>query len=212
MISTGSSTKLSLSSSRSSFIGMTRDSSDKHFFRLETWKVLWTLLSSSGSSSLYATGPIRSRILKGPILQALSNLYYFLRGFMEFSGPITSSGWPFVSTVLGQMAHLVASITLNSASIRPEGFLSSVLLWLVIIVAVVGVGVTVVVAVESSSIVKLSLTCLLKEILLSPGVPIVLSAFAIVAHWCFRSAVTQSAISFLGQLESWLVLQMLMSF
>ncbi|GJT52563.1 hypothetical protein Tco_0978720 [Tanacetum coccineum] len=65
IISTGSSTKLSLSSSRSSFIGMTRDSSDKHFFRLETWKVLWILLSSSGSSSLYATGPIRSRILKG---------------------------------------------------------------------------------------------------------------------------------------------------
>ncbi|GKF16075.1 hypothetical protein Tco_0060993, partial [Tanacetum coccineum] len=69
---------------------------------------------------------------------------------------------------LGQMAHLVTSITLNSArscvmqssfltqrkvsnipiifswsdSIRPEGFMSSVLLWLVIIVAVVGVGVT----------------------------------------------------------------------
>ncbi|GJT55059.1 hypothetical protein Tco_0990113 [Tanacetum coccineum] len=88
----------------------------------------------------------------------------------------------FVSAVLSQMAYLVASITLNSArsyvmqstfltqgmvsnipiifswggSISPEGFLSSVLLWLVIIVAVVGVGVTVVVVVESSSIVKLS--------------------------------------------------------
>ncbi|GKB66445.1 hypothetical protein Tco_0927857 [Tanacetum coccineum] len=82
---------------------------------------------------------------------------------------ITSSGWPFVSAVLSQMAHLVASITLDSArsyvmqsafltqgvvfsipivfswggSISLEGFLSSVLLWLVIIVAVVGVGVTV---------------------------------------------------------------------
>nr|GEX99040.1 zinc finger, CCHC-type [Tanacetum cinerariifolium] len=40
MISTGSSTKLSLSSSRSSFIGMTRDSLDRHFFKLETWKGL----------------------------------------------------------------------------------------------------------------------------------------------------------------------------
>ncbi|GJV00264.1 hypothetical protein Tco_1329534 [Tanacetum coccineum] len=86
---------------------------------------------------------------------------------------ITSSGWPFVSAVLSQMAHLVANITLNSArscvmqsafltqgtvssisiifswggSISPEGFLSSVLLWLVIIVAVVGVGVTVVVVI-----------------------------------------------------------------
>ncbi|GKF31197.1 hypothetical protein Tco_0100995, partial [Tanacetum coccineum] len=95
---------------------------------------------------------------------------------------ITSSGWPFVSAVLGQMVHFVASITLNSArscvmqssfltqgtisnipiifswsdSIRPEGFLSSVLLWLVIIVAVVGVDVTVVVVVVSSSVVKLS--------------------------------------------------------
>ncbi|GJY23407.1 hypothetical protein Tco_0397065 [Tanacetum coccineum] len=92
-------------------------------------------------------------------------------------------GWPFISSFLGQMAHLVTSITLNSArscvmqsafltqgtvsnipivfswsdSIRPEGFLSSVLLWLVIIVVVVGVGVTVVVVVvESSSVVKLS--------------------------------------------------------
>ncbi|GJT63525.1 hypothetical protein Tco_1007058, partial [Tanacetum coccineum] len=37
-------------------------------------------------------------------------------------------------------------------NIRPEGFLSSVLLWLVITVAVVGVGVTVVVVVESSSV------------------------------------------------------------
>ncbi|GKE05945.1 hypothetical protein Tco_1397963 [Tanacetum coccineum] len=44
-----------------------------------------------------------------------------------------------------------------SDSIRPEGFLSSVLLWLVIIVAVVGVGVTVVVVVvESSFVIKLS--------------------------------------------------------
>ncbi|GJS33246.1 hypothetical protein Tco_0531628 [Tanacetum coccineum] len=58
------------------------------------------------------------------------------------NGQITSSGWPFVSAVLGQMAHL-------SDSIRPKGFMSSVLLWLVIIVAVVGVGVTVVVVVES---------------------------------------------------------------
>ncbi|GJY91186.1 hypothetical protein Tco_0506382 [Tanacetum coccineum] len=85
-------------------------------------------------------------------------------------------------TRLLPVAHLVTSITLNSArscvmqsafltqgtvsnipivfswsdSIRPEGFLSSVLLWLVIIVAVVGVDVTVVVVVESSSVVKLS--------------------------------------------------------
>ncbi|GKA51395.1 hypothetical protein Tco_0744591 [Tanacetum coccineum] len=75
---------------------------------------------------------------------------------------------------LGQMAHLVASIKHNSARsyvmqsafliqrtvssipiVFSWGFLSSVLLWLVIIVAVVGVGVTVVV-VESSFVIKLS--------------------------------------------------------
>ncbi|GJS73836.1 hypothetical protein Tco_0706677 [Tanacetum coccineum] len=108
------------------------------------------------------------------------NRFGILLGEWE-EGQITSSGWPFVSTVLGQMAHLVASISHDSTrsyvmqsafltqetvssipivfswsnSIRPEGFLSYVLLWLVIIVAVVGVSVTVVVVVESSSVVKL---------------------------------------------------------
>ncbi|GJV39390.1 hypothetical protein Tco_1417830, partial [Tanacetum coccineum] len=74
-------------------------------------------------------------------------------------------GWPLVLAILGQMAHLVASITLNSTrsgSIRFDSFLPSVLLWLVIIVVVVGVGVTVfvvvavIVIVESSSVIKLS--------------------------------------------------------
>nr|GEW41598.1 reverse transcriptase domain-containing protein [Tanacetum cinerariifolium] len=95
---------------------------------------------------------------------------------------ITSSGWPFVFAIPGHVAHLVASITLDSArscvmqgafltqgtvssiptvlswggSIRPKGLLSSVMLWLVIIVAVIGGGVTVVDVVESSSVVKLS--------------------------------------------------------
>ncbi|GKE94228.1 hypothetical protein Tco_1579083, partial [Tanacetum coccineum] len=101
---------------------------------------------------------------------------------------ITYNDWPFVSVVLGQMAHLVTSITLNGArscvmqsafltqgmvsnipiifswsdSIRPKGFLSFILLWLVIKLAVVGVTVVVViivavvVVVESSSVVKLS--------------------------------------------------------
>ncbi|GKD83020.1 hypothetical protein Tco_1349859, partial [Tanacetum coccineum] len=110
------------------------------------------------------------------------NQFGILLGEWE-EGQITSSGRPFVSAVLGQMAYLVASITLNSARscvmqtafltqetvssipivfswsdiIRLEGVLSSVPLWLVIIVAVVGVGVTViVVVVKSSSVVKLS--------------------------------------------------------
>ncbi|GKC93758.1 hypothetical protein Tco_1159200, partial [Tanacetum coccineum] len=47
-------------------------------------------------------------------------------------------------------------------SISPEGFLCSVLLWLVIIVAVLGVGVTVVVIVERSSGVKLSFSLMFR--------------------------------------------------
>ncbi|GKE07887.1 hypothetical protein Tco_1411438, partial [Tanacetum coccineum] len=65
---------------------------------------------------------------------------------------ITSSGWPFVSTVLGQMTHLVASIALNSAR---SYVMQSVLLTQRMVSAVVGVGVMVVVAVESSFVVKL---------------------------------------------------------
>ncbi|GKF22325.1 hypothetical protein Tco_0074647 [Tanacetum coccineum] len=102
------------------------------------------------------------------LLSALESNNTLARCWFRRNIPITSIGWPFVSAVLGQMAHLVASITLDSASwgssISPEGFLSSVLLWLVIIVAIVGVGVTlvvviivaVVVVVESSFVVKLS--------------------------------------------------------
>ncbi|GJY22389.1 retrovirus-related pol polyprotein from transposon TNT 1-94 [Tanacetum coccineum] len=50
---------------------MTRDLSDKHFFRLEMWKVLWTFMISSGSSSLYATGLTLLRILNGPAIYEL---------------------------------------------------------------------------------------------------------------------------------------------
>ncbi|GKE84009.1 hypothetical protein Tco_1557751, partial [Tanacetum coccineum] len=98
---------------------------------------------------------------------------------------VASSGWPFVSTVPGQMTHLVASLTLDSTrsyvmqgafltqgkassiptilcwgdSISPDGFLPSILLLLVIIVAVaivVTVILVVVVVGEGSSIIKLS--------------------------------------------------------
>nr|GEZ32508.1 hypothetical protein [Tanacetum cinerariifolium] len=102
-------------------------------------------------------------------------------------GQITSSDWPFVSAILGQIVHLVTSITLGSArscvmqsafltqetvsiipivfswsgSISSNSFLPLVLLWLVIIVAVISVGVTVVVVVKSSYVFKRSfvITC-----------------------------------------------------
>ncbi|GJY39392.1 hypothetical protein Tco_0425756 [Tanacetum coccineum] len=148
IISTGSSTKLSLSSSQISFIGMTRDLSHKHF--LEMWKV-------------------------------------------------ASCGWSFASAVPGQMTHLVASLTLDSAnsckmhgasctqrkismvvfsipfvlswggSISSDSFLPSILLLvvivvtvvivvviLVVVVAIVGVVVVVVVGSGVTSIIKLS--------------------------------------------------------
>ncbi|GJR36677.1 hypothetical protein Tco_1212361 [Tanacetum coccineum] len=107
-----------------------------------------------------------TKLLSAPESNNTLARYWFRRNI-----PITSSGWPFVSAVLSQMAHLVANITLNSArscvmqsafltqgtvssisiifswggSISPEGFLSFVLLWLVIIVVVVGVTVVVII-------------------------------------------------------------------
>ncbi|GKD85876.1 hypothetical protein Tco_1357030 [Tanacetum coccineum] len=102
---------------------------------------------------------------------------------------IASSGWSFISAVPGQMTHPVASLTLDSArscvmqsafltqrnassiptifswggSIRPEGFLSLILLLAVIIVAVamvvlvvVDAIIGVVVVVSVPSIIKLS--------------------------------------------------------
>ncbi|GKA87679.1 hypothetical protein Tco_0809443 [Tanacetum coccineum] len=73
-------------------------------------------------------------------------------------GIVGYSGWSFVSAVPGQMTHLVASLTLDSASygdnIRHDGFLPSILLLLVIIVAVVIVVTVVLVVVvgEADSI------------------------------------------------------------
>ncbi|GJX15710.1 hypothetical protein Tco_0216542 [Tanacetum coccineum] len=92
---------------------------------------------------------------------------------------IVSSGWSFVSAVLGQMSYLVASLTLDSArtyvmqgasftqgtissipiggSISPEGFLLPVLLLVVIIVTVVIVIVILIVVVDDVSLIlKLS--------------------------------------------------------
>ncbi|GKC35529.1 hypothetical protein Tco_1047913, partial [Tanacetum coccineum] len=79
----------------------------------------------------------------------------------KFPSPHLVKGVGYIFTSLSAFLtqRTVSSIPIVfswSDSIRPEGFLSSVLLWLVIIVAVVGVGVTVVVVVESSSVVKLS--------------------------------------------------------
>ncbi|GJR65885.1 hypothetical protein Tco_0011950 [Tanacetum coccineum] len=79
MISTGSSTKLSLSSSRSSFIGMTRDSPDKHFFILETWKVNVPRVKLSSFSELDDTFTS---------LQALSNLHNFSVVSWIIFGPV----------------------------------------------------------------------------------------------------------------------------
>ncbi|GKA87610.1 hypothetical protein Tco_0809374 [Tanacetum coccineum] len=57
---------------------------------------------------------------------------------------VTSSGWHFVLTVPGLITHLVASFTLDSARVSPDGFLPSIMLLVVIIVTVVIVVVMVV--------------------------------------------------------------------
>ncbi|GJT63314.1 hypothetical protein Tco_1006847 [Tanacetum coccineum] len=98
-----------------------------------------------------------------------SILYSMRRDNLITSSEVVSSGWSFVSAVLGQMTYLVASLTLDSArsyvmhgasftqgmissipiggSISPEGFLPSILLLVVIIVTVVIVVVILVVVI-----------------------------------------------------------------
>ncbi|GJX69915.1 hypothetical protein Tco_0307086 [Tanacetum coccineum] len=98
---------------------------------------------------------------------------------MELTNDVVSSGWSFVSAILGQMTYPVASPTLDSAgsyvmqgapftqgtipsipiggSISPEGFLSSILLLVVIIVTVVVIVILIVVVVDDVSLIlKLS--------------------------------------------------------
>ncbi|GJR82589.1 hypothetical protein Tco_0153374 [Tanacetum coccineum] len=138
-------------------------------------KLIWNSTWRMGGRPCRSLGNTYGNSLTTGISSSMTNYRYWLL--------IASSGWPFVFAVLGQMAHLVASITLNSArscvmqgafltqgtvsnipiifswsgSISPEGFLSSVLLWLVIIITVVGVGVMVIVVIiESYSVIKLS--------------------------------------------------------
>ncbi|GJS64127.1 hypothetical protein Tco_0678691 [Tanacetum coccineum] len=55
---------------------------------------------------------IRVLELLVPLLEL--NLFEILLGELE-EGRVASSGWPFVFAVPGQMTHLVASLTLNSA-------------------------------------------------------------------------------------------------
>ncbi|GKD13848.1 hypothetical protein Tco_1198255 [Tanacetum coccineum] len=69
--------------------------------------------------------------------------------------------------VPGQMAYLVASLTPDSASISPKGFLPPIMLLVVIIATV-----TIVVVVESSSVIKLLITAIISatNFLMAAGV------------------------------------------
>ncbi|GKA46258.1 hypothetical protein Tco_0739141 [Tanacetum coccineum] len=91
---------------------------------------------------------IKARDMDTKLLLAPKSNNTLARRWFRRNVPVASSGWPFVSAVPGQMTYLVASLTLNSASISPEGFLSSILLLVVIIVAVVIMVILVVVVVE----------------------------------------------------------------
>nr|GEW68334.1 hypothetical protein [Tanacetum cinerariifolium] len=92
----------------------------------------------------------RFRILLGKPEEGRVDLQEKLMGILLLW--VTSSGWPFVSIVLGQMTHLVTGLTLDNASwggsISPEGFLPSILLVVIIVavvIIVVPVGVVVVI-------------------------------------------------------------------
>ncbi|GKD24492.1 hypothetical protein Tco_1230706 [Tanacetum coccineum] len=107
-----------------------------------------------------------TKILSAPEANNTLARCWFRRNIPVWQVTITGSrlllvaGWPFVSIVLSQMAHLVANITLNStrSCVMQSAFLTQGM-----VSTVVGVGVTVVVViivavvvVESYSVVKLS--------------------------------------------------------
>nr|GEV42283.1 hypothetical protein [Tanacetum cinerariifolium] len=105
---------------------------------------------------------IEARDMDKKLLSALESNNTLAKCWFRGNVTIASSGWPFVSTVPGQMTHLVASMTLDSArscvmqgafltqvtvsnipivfswggSISPEGFRPSILLLTGIVVAV----------------------------------------------------------------------------
>ncbi|GKC19394.1 hypothetical protein Tco_1021544 [Tanacetum coccineum] len=123
-------------------------------------------------------------------LPSLIGIRSILKGW--FNKLITSSGWPLVLAVLGQMAHLVASITLNSTrsgSISLGSFLPSALLWLVIIVVVVGVGVTVVVVVTVGRMIHQD-KAISNGVLVGPVFLLGLVVHAIVTACASRAALT----------------------
>nr|GFB45269.1 hypothetical protein [Tanacetum cinerariifolium] len=113
---------------------------------------------------------MNTKLLSAPELNNTLARCWFRRNV-----PIASGGWPFVSAVPGQMTHLVASMTLDSArscmmhgpfltqgkafsihtvfswggNISPKGFLPSIQLLAVIIVAVAIVVTVVLVVVDA---------------------------------------------------------------
>ncbi|GJW80976.1 hypothetical protein Tco_0144951 [Tanacetum coccineum] len=115
---------------------------------------------------------LEARDMDMKLLSALESNNTLARCWFRRNIPVTKLGLAWQVTVTGSrllpvagplfLQFLVRWHTFWSDSIRPKGFLSSALLWLVIIVAVVGVGVTVVVVVivavvvvESSYVIKL---------------------------------------------------------
>ncbi|GKA26037.1 hypothetical protein Tco_0712146 [Tanacetum coccineum] len=103
---------------------------------------------SNHSWSLLPLKPAASRLVNPTKTLDLNLIAYFQSLDML---KVASSGWSFVFAVPSLMTHLVASLTLDSASwggsISPDGFLPSILLLVVIIVAVVIVVVTAVIVV-----------------------------------------------------------------
>ncbi|GKC36429.1 hypothetical protein Tco_1048813 [Tanacetum coccineum] len=145
--------------------------------------ISWLLLAEFFLSSLlWLVAKLLGVVAK--MLEWCPRVLMVTEGSLHWGSVVASSGWPFVFAVPGQMTHLVASLTLDSArscvmqgafltqgkassiptifswgdSISPDSFLPSILLLLVIIVAVAIVVTVILVVVvgEGSSIIKLS--------------------------------------------------------
>ena len=77
--------KFSFKSTREAF--STWDGSKIYFLSMETWNTSWILSKSRGNSNRYATGPMLSKILNGPMYLGF-NLSLFWNRINPFKGPL----------------------------------------------------------------------------------------------------------------------------
>nr|GEU90536.1 hypothetical protein [Tanacetum cinerariifolium] len=183
IISTGSSTKLSLSLSQISFIGMTRDSSDRHFFKSEMWKIFsrgWSFASVVLDQMTHIVASLTLDSVKSCMIQGAS------------CSQKRVSMVPFVFSIPFVLSW--------DDSISLDSFLPSILLVVVIVITVVIVAVILIFVVVVIVRVVLAITIIgvaIVVMIIGVVVVVIVPVFSMEAACASRAAATLSAISYL---------------